>query len=74
MGLLGSTKEKILKEIGKGPIHGYELANKLGISLSSACEQIKNLRDGGFVEVGEEDRKKIYPFTDKGKHLLKALE
>lgn len=74
MWLLGSTKERILKEIGKGPIHGYELANRLGISLSSAYEHLKDLRKGGFVELGEEGRKRIYLLTDKGRHLLKALE
>jgi hypothetical protein len=27
------NKRRILKEISRGPIHGYELANKVGISL-----------------------------------------
>lgn len=74
MGVFGSTKERILKEINKGPIHGYGLANRLGISLSSAYEHLKDLRKGGFVELRGEGRKRIYLLTDKGKHLLKALE
>jgi len=74
MGILGSTKERILKEIDKEPIHGYELASRLGISLSSAYEHLKDLREGGFVELKEKGRKRIYLLTDKGKHLLKALE
>lgn len=74
MGLIGSTKEKILTEIGKGPVHGYELANRLGISLSSVYEHLKDLRASGLVEIREEDRKRVYLLTDKGRHLLKALE
>ena len=74
MGILGSTKETILKEIGRGPVHGYGLANRLGISLSSAYTHLKDLRDGGFVELREEGRKRVYILSDKGKHLLKALE
>jgi DNA-binding PadR family transcriptional regulator len=71
---IGSTKEKILKEIGKGPIHGYELADRLGISLTFIYQHLKDLRKGGFVESREEGRKKVYTLTSKGRHMLKALE
>jgi len=74
MGILGSTKERILREISKQPIHGYGLANRLEISLSSAYEHLKDLKEGGFVESKEKGRKRVYLLTDKGKHLLKALE
>jgi len=66
MGILGSTKERILKEIGREPIHGYGLANRLGISLSSAYGHLKDMREGGFVELREKGRKRIYFLTDKG--------
>ncbi len=72
--VIGSTKEKILKEVGKGPIHGYGLAKRLGIPLSSVYEHLKDLREGGFVELRKKSRKKVYLLTDKGEHLLKALE
>jgi DNA-binding PadR family transcriptional regulator len=73
MGILGSTKERIIKEIGNGSIHGYELAKRLGISLSSAYEHLKDLREDGLVETREEGRRQVYLLTDKGKHLLKAI-
>ena len=72
--IIGPTKKRILKEINKGPIHGYGLADRLEISLSSAYEHLKDLREGGFVEIRETGRKKVYFLTDRGKHLLKALE
>jgi len=62
-----------LREIDKGPIHGYGLANRLGMSLSSAYEHLRDLREGGFVELREVDRRKVYLLTDRGRHLLKAL-
>ena len=72
-GILGSTKRRVLNEIKKKPIHGYELANRLEISLSSAYEHLRDLRQSGFVEFKEEGRKRVYFLTDKGKYLLKAL-
>jgi DNA-binding PadR family transcriptional regulator len=73
MGILGPTKERILKEIGRGPIHGYALAKRLGISLSSAYEHLRDLREGGLVAAAGRNRKRIYTLTDRGRHLLKAL-
>lgn len=73
MGILGSTKERILREIGRGPVHGYELANRLGISLSSVYEHLRDLRESGLVEDEGRDRRRVYTLTEKGKHLLKAL-
>jgi DNA-binding transcriptional ArsR family regulator len=74
MGILGPTKEKILREIGRGPVHGYALAKRLGISLSSAYEHLRDLREGGLVEARDKGRRIVYTLTDKGRHLLKALE
>ena len=74
MGVLGSTKDRILKEIGKGPVHGYELSNRLGISLSSVYEHLRDLRESGLVEHRESGRRMVYTLTEKGKHLRKALE
>jgi DNA-binding PadR family transcriptional regulator len=71
---VGSAKEKILKEIGKGPIHGYALANRVGVSLTFIYQHLKDLREGGFVEFREENRRRVYVLTAKGKHLLKAIE
>lgn len=73
MGIIGSTKERILKEIGKNPVHGYVLAKKLGISLSSVYDHLRGLREGGLVAVAGRGRQRVYTLTEKGKHLLKAL-
>jgi len=73
MGIIGSTKERILREIGRGPVHGYTLAKRLGISLSSVYEHLRDLREGGFVAATGKGRRRVYTLTEKGKHLLKAL-
>lgn len=56
MGILGSTKGRVLREIAKEPIHGYALASRLKISLSSTYEHLKDLREGGFVELRQKGR------------------
>ncbi|GAI04672.1 unnamed protein product [marine sediment metagenome] len=74
MGIIGLTKERILKEIGKGPIHGYELANRLKVPLPAIYEHLKNLGEEGLVERRESGRRRVYFLTDKGKCLLRVLE
>jgi len=71
---IGPAKEKILREIGKGPIHGYALAGKVRVSLTFVYQHLKDLREDGFVEFREEGRKRVYVLTAKGKHLLKAID
>jgi DNA-binding PadR family transcriptional regulator len=73
MGIIGSTKEKILMEIGRGPVHGYTLAKRLGISLSSVYEHLRDLKNAGLVVAAGKGRRRVYTLTEKGKHLLKAL-
>ena len=74
MGILGPTKEKILREIDRETIHGYELAKRVRISLSSVYEHLSDLRRFKLVETKLTGRRRIYVLTDKGKHILKALE
>jgi DNA-binding PadR family transcriptional regulator len=73
MGIIGTTKERVLREIGKGPVHGYTLAKRLGISLSSIYDHLRGLREGGLVVAVGRGRRRVYTLTEKGKHLLKAL-
>jgi DNA-binding PadR family transcriptional regulator len=73
MGIIGTTKERVLREIGKGPVHGYTLAKRLGISLSSIYDHLRDLREGGLVMATGRGRRRVYTLTEKGKHLLKAL-
>ena len=73
MGIISSTKGRILREIGRDPVHGYALAKRLGISLSSAYEHLRDLREGGLVAAAGKGRRRVYTPTDKGRHLPKAL-
>ena len=73
MGIISSTKERILREIGRGPVHGYALSKALGISLSSVYEHLRDLREAGLVAAAGRGRRRVYSLTEKGKHLLKAL-
>ena len=74
MGIIGTTKERILKEIGKGSVHGYTLAKRLGISLSSVYDHLRDLRESGLVTATGSGRRRTYTLTEKGRHLLKALK
>jgi len=73
MKIIGKRKLRILEEIEKNPSHGYELANRLGVSLSSIYEHLKDLREYKLVEVEEQEKRKVYRITEKGRYLLKAL-
>jgi DNA-binding PadR family transcriptional regulator len=64
---------EILRDIGKGPVHGYMLAKRLGISLSSVYEHLRDLREDGLVAATGRGRRRIYTLAEKGRHLLKAL-
>jgi len=58
----------------QGAVHGYELAKRLGISLSSVYEHFRDLRESGLVEAAGRGRRRVYSLTEKGKHLMKALK
>lgn len=74
MNILSKTKMKILQGIKEGHSHGYEISKNLGISLSSIYVHLGELRETGFIEYEEEERKKVYHLTERGEMLLKALE
>ncbi len=74
MGIIGETKKQILEEINKSSVHGYLLANTLGIPFSTAYEHLKDLQENNLVEYKISGRKKMYYLTDKGKLFLKLLE
>ena len=58
---------RILEEIEKNPSHGYELANRHGVSLSSIYEHLKDLREYKLVEVEKQEKRKVYRITEKGR-------
>lgn len=73
MALISKTKLAILKELEKQPLHGYVLAKKLNITISSIYSHLNELKSYNFVESFYVNRKRVYRLTDKGKLLLKLL-
>jgi len=74
MGIVSSTKKRILDEIVSRPTHGYEISKRLDMPISSVYEHLKELREHGLIEYEESGRRKVYILTEKGNLLLKALE
>ncbi len=74
MGIVGKTKKQILEELSKRAVHGYELANILGIPFSTTYEHLKDLQEHNLVEQKVSGRKKLYYLTDNGKMFLKLLK
>lgn len=73
MGIIGTTKKRILEEINKNPVHGYQLATTLGIPFSTAYEHLQDLEKHNLVERKISGRKKLYYLTDNGRMFLKLL-
>lgn len=61
-------------EIAKNPCHGYKLALKLTLPLSTIYGHLHDLEELGLIEHKTKDRQMIYNLTDKGKFFGKALE
>jgi len=74
MSIISKTKLAILKELSKQPLHGYALAKKLNITISSIYAHLSELEQCGFVTYTTVERRKIYQLTDKGKTLLKLIK
>ena len=74
MNILGKTKTKILIELGKGDLHGYELARKIGIPVSGIYYHLKELAAEDFIASKELGRRKIYYLSPKGEKLTSILQ
>jgi len=74
MSVVSNPKKRILQEIRQNPSHGYTMSQKVNLPLSSIYEHLKELTEAKLVTYAEEDRRKIYQLTEKGKMLLRALE
>jgi len=73
--MLTSTKLRILGRIAKGPIHGYGLSKEFNISVSSIYKHLMELTELDFIRVlREDDSRKIYEITEKGKLALELYE
>ena len=69
--MITRIKLTILQRIAEGPIHGYQISKELKIAVSSVYKHINELIDLGFIEfLKEEDYRKLYMITDKGKKAL----
>jgi len=65
---------KLLKEVG--PLHGYSIWKKLGITISPQAiyQHLDELERSGFVESKVVDRRKVYKLTSKGEVLLSLIK
>jgi len=73
MSIISKTKLAILEELSKQPLHGYALAKKLNITISSIYVHLFELEQYGFVTHTISERRKVYSLTEKGKMLLNLL-
>jgi len=74
MSIISKTKLAILQELSKQPLHGYALAKKLNITISSIYAHLSELEQYGFVTSKISERRKVYHLTEKGKVLLNLLK
>jgi DNA-binding PadR family transcriptional regulator len=74
MSIISKTKLSILQELSKEPLHGYALAKKLNITISSIYAHLSELEESGFVSHKFSQRRKIFFITEKGKKLLELLD
>jgi len=73
MGLTITTaKKRILAALEKEPKHGYILAQELGVRGSTIYEHLEQLEEHGYIEGEDEDRRRVYTLTKKGKLILEA--
>lgn len=73
MPLLSKTKMRILIELSKGELHGYELARKIGIPVTGIYYHLKELADESLIVSETSGRRKVYSLTVKGKSLISIL-
>lgn len=72
--LLGRTKLRILQTIAESPQHGYVLSKKLGVSVSSIYDHLKDLERSQLIKAELEESRRLYSITKSGELLLKALK
>lgn len=77
MGLIGSTKLRILKDLQNGPSHGYAIADRLDISKGGVYTHLEELEKEGMIAVTDQEeegrQQKYYELTENGELLLEAL-
>ncbi len=76
LGLAVSTKQKILKILSEKDTYGYDLWKQLGKIMTRAAvyQHLNELSDRGLVVGYEENGKKFFRVTEKGKKVLAAFD
>lgn len=69
---LTDAKVEILREIQDEPLHGYALADRLGVRGSTIYEHLESLEENGYLESEEDGRRTVYHLTKKGELILEA--
>ena len=76
IGLEISTKEKILRILGKEDTYGYDLWKKLGKTMTRAAvyQHLNELTEKGLIIGYAKNGKKFFNITQRGKKVLRALD
>ncbi|MGD0644511.1 MAG: threonine synthase [Candidatus Bathyarchaeia archaeon] len=76
LGLAVSTKEKILKILSEKDTYGYDLWKQLGKIMTRAAiyQHLNELSDKGLVVGYEENGKKFFRITERGRKVLAAFD
>jgi len=76
LGLAVSTKQKILKILSEKDTYGYDLWKQLGKIMTRAAvyQHLNELSDRGLVVGYEENGKKFFRITERGRKVLAAFD
>jgi threonine synthase len=76
LGLAVSTKQKILKILSEKDSYGYDLWKQLGKIMTRAAvyQHLNELSDKGLVVGYEENGKKFFRITERGRKVLAAFD
>jgi threonine synthase len=76
LGLAVSTKQKILKILSVRDTYGYDLWKQLGQIMTRAAvyQHLNELSDRGLVVGYEENGKKFFRITERGRKVLAAFD
>jgi DNA-binding PadR family transcriptional regulator len=69
---LTDAKVNVLREIRTEPLHGYALADRLGVRGSTVYEHLSALEEHGYLESEQDGRRTVYRLTEKGELVLRA--
>lgn len=76
VGLELSTKEKILRILGRRDTYGYDLWKKLGKTITRAAiyQHLGDLSEKGLIVAYAKDERKYFRITERGKRVLQAID